>query len=137
VEEYGTAGASRPARTMRSIIAWIALLAVIWAVGGFWGQFTRDQAAMSSGGQGSTGTTSTTGAEASVTTTVTDLIATPRVDMSLNSEPSTSTAVIAKSLKGSDLEVLAKQGAWFRVKDEAGHIGWIPNDAKLIEVKKK
>jgi uncharacterized protein YgiM (DUF1202 family) len=137
-DENGSVDIGGVGRAMRSMVPWVVLIVVAWVVAGFWSDFVRAEKAVSAAEQGSgTSSVTTTSTAAGVETTVTDLVATTRVDVVLRSQPSTSTAAVATSKKGSALEVLARQGAWFKVKDEAGHVGWIPNDVQYIAVKTK
>jgi uncharacterized protein YgiM (DUF1202 family) len=126
------------ARVVRTVAPWIVLVAVIWVIYGSVADFARSGSDSASAGQGSGASSSTTSSgQASVVTTVTGMIATTRVRVILRSQPSTATAAVATSQQGSDLEVLAKQGTWFRVKDSSGHTGWIPNDSTYVSVRKK
>jgi len=124
------------ARVFRTVVPWIALFVVAWVILGFMTDFARNRGE-SAQAQGSGSTTATASPQGSVATTVTDLLATVRTDVALRSQPDTATAVVATSREGSTLDVLTKQGTWFRVKDGAGHIGWIPNDPTFISVKTK
>jgi SH3-like domain-containing protein len=121
---------------VRSAVPWIALAAVVWAIAGIYGQFARSAERMAAQGQGS-GATESTSAAASQVTTVTDLLATARVAVSLRSQPSTSAAVAGTVIEGSALVVVARQGMWFQVRDKAGHIGWVVNDAAYLSVRTK
>jgi SH3-like domain-containing protein len=131
-------GVSGFARAVRMVAPWILLAGVTWAIFGIVSDFSRtaEQAALSGQGSGLPASSSTTSA-ASIVTTVTNLVAKTRSDVVLRSLPGTSTASVATAKEGSDLDVLARQDGWFRVKDAAGHIGWIPNDVKYIAVRSK
>jgi uncharacterized membrane protein len=121
----------------RAAFAWIVLAVVIWAISGFLSDFKRANSATSAtAGSGSASATSTP-APGSAVIGVTDLLATSRGELVLRAEPSESADTVAKVAEGSVLDVLAKQGTWFKVKDTAGRVGWVPNDTKYITVKKK
>lgn len=135
-DDYGSVGRSTFSRIVRGIVPWVLLVAVVWALNGIWVDFQRLNATKSAPEQGSAAATEAS-VTASVPTTVTDLAATVRVDIPLRSQPDTATAIVATSREGTALEVLARQGNWFRVKDAAGHVGWVPNDSKYISIKKK
>lgn len=136
-QENGYVSTRPVVRMFRKVVPWVALFVVAWAIAGYLSDFQRMKGTATAEAQGSSVTTSTAGASASVATTVTDLLATVRTDVPLRSQPDTATAVVATSREGSTLDVLTKQGTWFRVKDAAGHIGWIPNDPTYISVKTK
>jgi SH3-like domain-containing protein len=131
----GTESVSGAGRTVRAAVAWFALVAVAWAIAGFWGEFVRNQTATTLAVEQSAVASAT--AAAGVETTVTDLIATARVELVLRSQPDTSTAAVATAAQGSALEVVSRKGTWFRVKDVAGRVGWIPNDNDYISVRTK
>jgi len=135
-DEYGYVSTRPAAKMLRRVVPWIALLVVAWAVLGVMTDFARNRGTVAQA-QGSAATTESVSPQGSVATTVTDLLATVRTDLPLRSQPDTSTAVVATSREGSTLDVLTRQGSWFRVKDGAGHIGWIPNDPTFISVKTK
>jgi hypothetical protein len=138
MDDDGSASAGRMAWTARSIVPWAILVAVLLAAGSFVIDFARSESAARLAGQGSGASTAATStAPASVTTTVTGLVATVRTGIAMRSMPGTSTAVVATLQAGSVLQVMARQDVWFRVKDTAGHVGWIPNDVKYITVQAK
>ena len=134
-DEYREVNTNRPARVARGVAAAVAFLVVVWVIMGIWGSFKAAQT-LSAQTQGSA-TASATAAAASVVTTVTDLSATIRIDVPLRSQPATATAVVAMAREGSTLDVVAKKGTWLRLKDTAGHLGWVPNDAQFLSVKTK
>jgi hypothetical protein len=125
-------------RAVRMVVPWILLAAVTWAILGIVGDFSRNAERLAASGQGSglPASSSTTSA-ASIVTTVTNMVAKTRIEVVLRSLPGTSTASVATAKEGSDLDVLSRQDGWFRVKDKAGHVGWIPNDSKYIVVRSK
>lgn len=124
-------------RIVRLVAPWVALVVVVWVLSGIMSDFGRTKTAMTVLAQGSAGSASETSTAPSVVTTVTGLIATVRSDVPLRSQPATSAAGIIMAQQGSVLSILAKQGTWFRVKDGAGHLGWIPNNTKYIAVSAK
>jgi SH3-like domain-containing protein len=135
-EEYREVSTNRAAKVARGIAAAVAFLVVVWVIMGIWGSFRRAQT-LSAEAQGSATASATAAANASVVTTVTDLSATIRIDVPLRSQPATATAVVAMAREGSTLDVVAKKGTWLRLKDKAGHLGWVPNDAQFLSVKSK
>lgn len=118
------------------VLPWVALVLIVWALAGFMSQF-RQAAAEQAAQQAAAEASATAAAQASVETTVTGMTATVRTDLPLRSQPSTSTAVVATAREGSVLTVQAKKSSWFKVKDPAGHIGWVPNDAAYLVIKTK
>lgn len=133
-DEYESTSPHPVLRVVRWIVPWLAFAIVVWVLSGTWADFqaSKQAADLSSA---STDITVTAGpASASVVTTVTGLVAVTRVDVSLLSQPSTTSPALATSKKGTTLMVLAKQGTWFRVKDAAGHMGWVPDDVKYLDV---
>jgi len=124
-------------RAVRNVLPWIALAVVVWVLMGAWGGFTRskDLAEAQKGETPSVTVTST--AAPSTATTVTGMVAVPRVAVTLRSDPDTKSEELATAKKGATLTILAKQGTYFRVRDKAGHIGWVANDSAIIEVRKK
>jgi SH3-like domain-containing protein len=134
-QEIGVSGFTR---AVRMVAPWLLLAGVTWAIFGIVSDFSRAAEQLAASGQGSgLPASSSTTAAASVVTTVTNLVAKTRTDVVLRSLPGTSTASVATAKEGTDLEVLARQDGWFRVKDTAGHIGWIPNDVQYVAVRTK
>lgn len=135
-DEYGSTSTSGLARAVRLVVPWIAFGLVVWVIGGYATQFVKEARTASASAQGSGSQTATSSTPAgSVTTTVTGMVATVRVDLSLRSQPATGTPIVATAREGSVLTVLAKQGSWFRVKDKIGYVGWVPNDTAYISLK--
>jgi hypothetical protein len=132
-DAYGSTNTSSFARVVRYIVPWLLFGVVVWVIAGYGARFVEEARTVSQT-QGSAVPTSTAGA-ASVITTVTGMAATVRVDLSLRSQPATGTPIVATSRQGSTLQVLAKQGEWFRVKDKYGYVGWVPNDTAYIALK--
>jgi uncharacterized membrane protein len=120
---------------MRRVLPWVALAIILWVLVSFMSQFGRDMSTLKAAGE--TTVTASSGATASVTTTVTGMTATARKELSLLSEAATGTAVVSKARQGSVLTVTARQTSWLKVRDVDGHVGWIPNDAKLVVIKTK
>jgi uncharacterized protein YgiM (DUF1202 family) len=121
-------------RAVRAILPWAVLLVVVWVLAGVWSGFQRSKEVAATAVSTEPTVTAPTTAP-SVITTITGMTALVRTDVKLRSQPNLVAEVLATSKKGSKLTVLAKQSTWFRVKDAAGHIGWIPNDSKYIEVR--
>jgi hypothetical protein len=136
-DELDAVGTDPIFRIVRRIIPWIALALVAWVLVGVWGSFQRAKEFAATTAASTVPTVTAPVAAPSETTTVTDLIAVTRVDVKLLSQPLATAEALASSKKGVTLEILARQGTWFRVKDRAGHIGWIPNDVKFIDVRSK
>jgi SH3-like domain-containing protein len=132
-DAYGSTNTSGFARAMRYILPWALFGVLVWVIVGYGTQFMREAKTVA-GAQGSAAQSSTASA-ASVLTTVTGMVATVRVDLSLRSQPATGTPIVATSRRGSTLQVLAKQGTWFRVRDKYGYVGWVPNDSAYIALK--
>ncbi len=135
LEDYEDVRDSRAWKTVRNVAVWIAFAALIWVIWGYVGDFKQQKQTLDA--QAQTSEVASATPAASVTTTVTDLIATVRSDVSLRSQAATSSAVVATSHDKSTLDVLAKQGQWLRVKDAAGHLGWVPNDTQYLAVTAK
>lgn len=135
-ETYETVGTDPVFKVVRFIVPWIALAAVVWVLYGAWGNFKVTRAVVSEAQRAASATTSTPAATASTTTTVTGMVAVARVTVTLRAKPEKASESLATAKKGTILTIMAKQGTYFRVKDKAGHIGWIANDSALIEVRK-
>jgi len=136
-ETYETVGIDPVFRVVRAIVPWIALALVVWVLYGAWGRFSENRALVEAQKAAASATTTTPTATASVATTVTGMVAVARVPVTLRSEPETSSESLATAKKGATLTIMTKQGTFFRVKDKAGHIGWIANDSASITVRKK
>lgn len=132
-DAYGSTNTSSFARAVRYAVPWVLFGVLLWVIAGYGVRF-MENARTASETQGSAAATSTATVP-SVTTTVTGMAATVRVDLSLRSQPATGTPIVATSKEGSTLQVLAKQGTWFRVKDKYGYVGWVPNDTAYISLK--
>jgi uncharacterized protein YraI len=134
-DEYETLSSDPVVRIAKAVVPWVVLGALLWALSGSWGEFVVAKRAVDAS-TASSETTVTTSTVASTGTTVTSTVAVTRVAVSLRSQPSTSSSVLATAKKGSKLTVLSRKGTWYRVKDASGHIGWIPNNAKYITLSK-
>jgi uncharacterized protein YgiM (DUF1202 family) len=110
------------------------LLVAISIVGGF--RNALRSVATPSSTPGAIG--ATTSVEPTGSTTVTGTIAVTRVDaIQLLADAGAGAAVVATVKKGAQLQVLNRTDTWFRVKDAAGHIGWIANSSQSVEIRKK
>lgn len=121
----------------RSIVPWLVLAVVVWVLWGIWGGFTTAQRSASLAAQGSAEASSSAVASGSVATSGTGLVAKVRSDVPLRSQPDSGAEIVATARVGATLTILTRQDAWMRVKDKAGHIGWIPNDTRYIAVQAK
>lgn len=132
---YETVGTDPVFRVVRWVLPWLALGLVVWVLYGAWTGFTRsrDLAAQTSAAAGVTTTT----VAPSAATTVTGQVAVTRVPVTLRMQPNATSEALATAKKGVTLTILAKQDTFFRVRDKAGHIGWIANDSASITVRKK
>jgi SH3-like domain-containing protein len=136
-ETYETVGTDPVFKVVRAIVPWIALALVVWVLYGAWGRFSVNRAQAEAQKAAAAATTSTPAASPSAATTVTGMVAIARVAVTLRSEPEASSESLATAKKGATLTIMSKQGTFFRVKDKAGHIGWIANDSASITVRKK
>jgi uncharacterized protein YgiM (DUF1202 family) len=134
-DEYETVGTDPVFRVVRMIVPWIALALVLWALAGVWSGFQRSKQVAESTAANTGPVVATPTVSPSVATTVTGMTAVTRVDLGLRSQESSTSAVLVTVKKGATLTILAKADTWFKVKDAAGHIGWIPNDVKVIDVR--
>ena len=134
-EDYQSASVGRGTRALRLVVPWVLFVVVVWAIASIWGDFVHTTKSLTAATQGSGASAVSTSVAGSTVTTVTGLSATVRSEIPLMSQPSTTTAIIATSKQGSTLTIVAKQGTWFRVKDSAGHIGWIVNSNQFITVR--
>lgn len=65
------------------------------------------------------------------------LEAVARTDLRLRALPDDDSDVVANVEKGAVLDMLVKDAGHFKVRDEEGHIGWVPNDSEFISVRDK
>jgi len=133
-DEYEAVGSDPVFRIVRSIVPWVVLGLVVWALVGMWGSFQRSKQSVDAT-LGSAEPTVTAPASAGASSAVTGMVAVTRIDVQIRALPDTASEVLTTSRKGSTLTILSKQGTYFRVKDGAGHIGWIPNDVKYVDVR--
>jgi uncharacterized protein YgiM (DUF1202 family) len=136
-DEYETLGSDPIVRVVRHIVPWVLLGLIVWALSGAWTGFQRAKQLADATANSTEPTVTASVATSTTTTTVTGMTAVTRVDLKLRSQADASSEVLATSRKGSTLTVLERQGTWFRVKDGAGHIGWIPNNSQYIDVRTK
>jgi hypothetical protein len=135
-DEYETVSTGPVLRIVRWVVPWVALALVLWALSGVWGSFQQAKQVADAAAAASTEPTVTaTSTVASAETTVTGMVAVARVDVSLRAQADMASEILATARKGSTLTILSRQGTYFRVKDPAGHVGWIPNDVKYIDVR--
>ncbi len=122
----------------RMVLPWVALavlLAVLWTIGN---DFRRAQGAASVVPRGSVVASSTVATStASAPATGTVWAAKVQSDVPLRSRADSASEIVATARQGSSLTVLTSEALWMRVKDSAGHIGWIPNDKKYITLQAK
>ena len=135
-DEYETVSSDPVFRIVRSVVPWVAFALVLWVLAGVWGGFQRSKAVVEST-TAAEPTVTAPAAQPSASTTVTGMVALARVDVQLRTLPDTNSEVLATAKKGSTMTVLNRQGTYFRVKDAAGHIGWIPNDVHYIDIRVK
>jgi SH3-like domain-containing protein len=116
-------------RVVRWIVPWIALGAVLYYV---WGA-TADFRLLKTGTSG----TATQTVDAT-STPVTGMTGIAKVDgVHIRDVPAAGGTVLADLRKDAAFEVLAQQPGWYRIKDAAGHIGWITSDASFVAVEQK
>jgi cytoskeletal protein RodZ len=136
-ESYDMPG--QAARLARAVLPWLALFAltgVLWNIGtGFvTAQHSANLAAQASAAASSTASAAAT---SSAVATGTAYVAKVQNDVPLTARPDAKSEKIATARTGATLTVLETQTAWMRVKDAAGHIGWIPNDIHYVTLQKK
>lgn len=117
-------------RIVRWTVPWIVLGAVLYYVWGATSDFRTLKA-----GQPSVETSP------SVTTTstpVTGMTGVAKVDgVHIRDIPTAGGTVLSDLRKDATFEVLATMDGWYRVKDAAGHIGWVTSDPAFVAVEKK
>lgn len=124
-------------RVVRQVGPWVVLAGVLLAalliVTGFQGALRGARGAAS--GSGSIAASSSTDP---TSTAVTGQIAVTRVSgVRLRFAADTRSDTLAIAKKGAHLQILSRTDKWLRVKDAAGHIGWIPNSSKSVQIRKK
>jgi FlaG/FlaF family flagellin (archaellin) len=119
-------------RALHVFVPWIVLAAVIMAVISAFMTFQRsDKPTLATEPvAGSTQTTSTA-------KEIKGLEAVARTDLKLRALPNDQSEVIANVKKKAVLDILLKDAGHFKVRDKAGHIGWVPNDSEFISVRDK
>lgn len=121
---------------LHAIVPWVVLVAIIAAVLSSVSNFQR--AEKPTWGSGSSSGTSDAAAVATAAPQpVVGLEAVATTALQLRAEPDDVSVVLGKVKKGAVLDILMKQAAHFKVQDDAGHIGWIPNDTEFIDVRQK
>jgi uncharacterized protein YgiM (DUF1202 family) len=119
----------------KRVLPWVVLAAVLIMSLSIWDGFQAAQRAVSAAAGSAAASAAISGTvSASVATTETGLIAKVTTVVPLRSQPAAATQVLATAAQGTTLTVLARQSTWLRVRDKAGHIGWIPNDSQYITV---
>lgn len=136
-------------RVARWIIPWVALGALLLAVGNLAGQF-RDATAS----RNATGTVDATASAAATATTVPastgGVVEQPQVPAGgvttavalvegilLRKEPSANGEVLDRLGNGTEMTVLEQTQSWLKIRDPKGRVGWIRNNENLISLKTK
>jgi SH3-like domain-containing protein len=129
----------RMTHVLRSILPWLALAAVVGALWSIASGFTAAQRNANLAAQAAAAASSTANATstASVTASGTAYVAKVQNEVALMSRPDAKSQKLATAKPGATLTVLESQAQWMRVKDAAGHIGWIPNDKRYITLQAK
>jgi Flp pilus assembly protein TadG len=130
---------ARAGQIARKALPWLALLVVVFILWNIGAGFVSSQRAASAAAQASLAASAAASATAAATTTTTGtaFVAKVQSDVSLMSKPNSKSEKVATAKAGATLTVLESQSAWMRVKDAAGHIGWIPNDKRYIVLQTK
>ena len=136
---YGTTGTTGPGvRALRLVAPWVALTALMATGFVLWTGFQIELRNAASKTPTGASVIATPSAAASATSVPTSTIAVTRVDgVQLRAASNGGSAVLATVKKGTKLQVLNRTDAWLRVKDPSGHIGWIENSVKTVEIRKK
>lgn len=124
-------------RIVRWTVPWVLFVVVVFVLAGTWNDFQAAQraadaaaaAAAQSALATSTVSTNVTGTPVANTSavTVTD-------GVHLRAAPSSNADVVATEGKSTALSVTAKTDGWFKVKDPAGHIGWVTDSNEFVRV---
>lgn len=133
MSDSGTTSQGPVLRAAHLVLPWIALVAVVWVLASVWGSFQLAQQAARSAEMAAASSVATV-TQPATATVVTGLAATALQDVRMRLQPDLSSAVVATAKLGSKLSVVAKQGLFLRVRDAAGHIGWVPNDVQYLQV---
>jgi SH3-like domain-containing protein len=134
--EYGTA--TPGLRVLRQVVPWMVLLALLGTSLVLWSGFQIELQRVASLTPSGASVVATPSAETSATSVPTSTIAVTRVDgVQLRAASNASAAVLSTVKKGTKLQLLNRTDTWLRVKDPSGHIGWIPNSVKSVEIRKK
>ena len=134
-ESYEEPGQSL--RLTRMVLPWLALLLVVGVLWNIAAGFATSQRASNLAAQASAAASATAGATSSANATGTAYVAKVQKQVVLTARADAKSEKIATAKVGATLTVLETQSAWMRVKDAAGHIGWIPNDINYITLKTK
>lgn len=119
-------------RLVRWIVPWIALGAVLYYV---WGA-TADFRVLKANGPAGAGTASQT--VDATSTPVTGMTGVVKVDgVHMRDLPAVGGTVLADLRKDATFQVLEKREGWYRIKDAAGHIGWVTSDPSFVTVEQK
>lgn len=126
-------------RLVRMVLPWLALLLVVGVLWNIATGFAASQRMASLAAQASAAASSTASATAtsSANATGTAYVAKVQKEVALMARADAKSEKIATAKVGATLTVLETQTAWMRVKDAAGHIGWVPNDINYITLKTK
>lgn len=135
----GTTGTPGPGvRALRLVAPWVALTALTATGFVLWTGFQIELRNVALKTPTGASVIATPSAAASATSVPTSTIAVTRVDgVQLRAASNGGSAVLATVKKGTKLQVLNRTDAWLRVKDPSGHIGWIENSVKTVEIRKK
>jgi uncharacterized protein YgiM (DUF1202 family) len=120
-------------RALHVFVPWVVLAAVLMAVASAFMSFQlADRPTLvTEPVAGATNETTSTAKEVKGSEAV------ARTDLKLRALPNDQSEVIANVKKKAVLDILLKDAGHFKVRDKAGHIGWIPNDSVLISVRDK
>ena len=118
-------------RVVRWTVPWIVLGAVLYYVWGATADFRTIKA-----NEPSSPTASQT--VDATSTPVTGMTGTAKVDgVHVRELPAVGGIVLTDLRKDAPFEVLATRDGWYRIRDAAGHIGWITSDPAFVSVEKK
>ncbi len=133
---YGTAQPGL--RVLKQVGAWVALAVLLAAGFAIWLGFQVSLRTVASSTPTGAAAVATPSADTSATTVVTSTVAVTRVDgIQLRAADNAGAQVLSTVKKGITLQVLNRTDSWLRVKDPSGHIGWIENSVKTVEIRKK
>lgn len=138
-DQYGATAEDALVRVLKHLGPWVVLIALLAATLAIWTGFRSSLGAARTSKPSGAGSTAATGsAETSASTAVTGTIAVTRIaGVRMYAAPDQRTDVLATVAKGTTLQVLSRTDSWLRVKAPDGHMGWIANSIKAVEVRKK